>query len=173
MRQVSDAFLLSMAEVSATLIGLFLVGVFFYIETDRRRADEPRDVFERYLRSGTRITLIVFSIPVGLSLALVAMELVYARVLFALLALLLLAANVDSVRRVRGVEKVTGSTTMLAMEVATSILAVALIVTPWVLGGFHPTREDLTWAIMLAFAAGILSIGATVLSAFDLARSGK
>jgi hypothetical protein len=29
MRQVSDAFLLNMAEVSATLIGLFLVGVSF------------------------------------------------------------------------------------------------------------------------------------------------
>jgi hypothetical protein len=29
MRQVSDAFLLNVAEVSATLIGLFLVGVFF------------------------------------------------------------------------------------------------------------------------------------------------
>lgn len=33
MRQVSDAFLLSMAEVSAGLIGLFLVGMFFYVET--------------------------------------------------------------------------------------------------------------------------------------------
>ena len=34
MRRVPDAFLLNMAEVTATLIiGLFLVGVFFYVET--------------------------------------------------------------------------------------------------------------------------------------------
>jgi hypothetical protein len=32
MRDVSDGFLMNMAEVSASLIGLFLVGVFFYIE---------------------------------------------------------------------------------------------------------------------------------------------
>jgi hypothetical protein len=31
MREVSDAFLLNMAEVSAALIGLFLVGVLFYV----------------------------------------------------------------------------------------------------------------------------------------------
>ena len=31
MRQISDAFLLNMAEVSSALIGLFLVGVFFWL----------------------------------------------------------------------------------------------------------------------------------------------
>jgi hypothetical protein len=74
MRQVSDAFLLNMAEVSASLIGLFLVGVFFYIETGLRRAGRARDAFEPYLRSGTRITLIAFSFPIGLSFVLVALS---------------------------------------------------------------------------------------------------
>jgi hypothetical protein len=46
----------------------------------------------------------------------------------------------------------------------------SLIVLPWILGGLHPDREDLTWAILLAFAAGFLSICATVLSVFDMAR---
>ncbi len=41
-------------------------------------------------------------------------------------------------------------------------MVVVLIVLPWALGGLHPTREDLTWAILLAFAAGFLSIAATV-----------
>ena len=54
MREVSDAFLLNMAEISAGLIGLFLVGVFFYMESGLRRAGPARDVFEPYLRSGTR-----------------------------------------------------------------------------------------------------------------------
>lgn len=74
MRRVSDDFLLNMAEVSATLIGLFLVGVFFYVESGFRRGDPSQDVFWRYLRSGTRITLIVLSIPLGLSLSLVVMD---------------------------------------------------------------------------------------------------
>ena len=170
MRQVSDAFLLNMATDSATLIGLFLVGVFFYIETGLRRLDQARKTFESYLRAGTRITLIVFAFPLGLSLALVALKPVYARVLFALLSVLLIAANVETAARIRGVAKVTGSRTMLVMEVVTSVMALALIVTPWALGGLRPTREDLTWAILLSFAAGFLSIGATVMSAFDIAR---
>jgi hypothetical protein len=170
-RQVSDAFLLNMAEVSATLIGLFLVGVFFYVETGLRRWDHTREVFEPYLRAGTRITLIVFAIPLGLSLTLVALEPVWARVLFALLSLLLLAANVDSALRIRGVAKATGSVALLVNEVVTSGLALVLIALPWVLGGLHPTREDLLWAVLLSFAAGFLSIGTTVMSAFDIARS--
>jgi hypothetical protein len=98
------------------------------------------------------------------------MEPFWGRVLFALLSLLLLAANVDSVIRIRGVAKVTGSTALLVNEVATSMVALVMIVIPWILGGLHPTREDLAWAIVLSFAAGFMSIGATVMSAFDIAR---
>lgn len=170
MRQVSNAFLLNMAEVSATLIGLFLVGVFFYVDTGFRRWGLARERFEPYLRSGTRITMIVFAISLGLSLALVALSLPWARALFAVLSLVLVAANVDSAVRVRGVKKATGSTALLVNEVVTSVMAVVLIVTPWAVGGLHPTRKDLTWAILLAFAAGFLSISATVMSVFDIAR---
>jgi len=170
MRDVSDAFLLNMAEISAGLIGLFLVGVFFYMESGLRRSGSARHVFEPYLRSGTRITLIVFAFPIGLSLALVALEPVWARVLFAVLSLILILANVDSAVRVRGVARVTGSIALLANEVVTTIVAVVMLVTPWALGGLHPTREDLAWAILLSFATGFLSIGAVVSSAFDIAR---
>lgn len=170
MRPVTDAFLLNVAEVSATLIGLFLVGVFFYVETGLRRWHRARDVFEAYLRSGTRITLIVFAISLGLSLSLVALEVVWSRLLFALLSVLLIAANVDSAVRVRGVARVTGSPALLVNEVVTTVLTGVLIVLPWVLGGLHPSPEDLTWAILLSFAAGFLSIGAIVVSAFDVAR---
>lgn len=172
MRHVSNAFLLNMAEVSSTLIGLFLVGVFFYIETGFRRFDRAREAFEPYLRAGTRITLIVFAIPLGLSLSLVAMDLLWVRLLFLVLSLILLAANVDSAVRVRGVAKATGSVALLVNEVVTSVLALTLIVLPWILGGLRPGREDLAWAIVLSFAAGFLSIGATVMSAFDIARLG-
>ena len=170
MRQVSNAFLLNMAEVSATLIGLFLVGVFFYLDSGFRRWGLARERFEPYLRSGTRITMIVFAISLALSLALVALTLPWARALFAVLSLVLVVANVDSALRVRGVKKATGSTALLVNEALGTAMVVVLIVTPWALGGLHPTREDLTWAIVLSFAAGFLSISATVMSAFDIAR---
>ena len=170
MRQVSDAFLLNVAEVSATLIGLFLVGVFFFVETGFRRLDRrTRIVMEPYYRSGTRIVLLLYALPLGLSMTLVVLGPNWNRVLFALLSIMLVAANVDSFVRVRSVARVTGSTVLLVNEVLGTVAVVILVVTPWALGGLHPTREDLTWAILLSFAAGFLSVGAMVLSVLDTA----
>lgn len=170
MRRVSDEFLLNMAEVSASLIGLFLVAVFFFVETGFRRLDRSRAVVEPYFRAGTRIVLVLYAIPLGLSLTLVALELIWTRMLFALLSLLLIAANVDTAVRVRAVAQATGSRALLLNEVAGSVGVLVLVPIPWILGGLHPTREDLTWAILLAFATGFISIVALVLSVFDMAR---
>jgi hypothetical protein len=170
MRQVSDAFLLNMAEVSATLIGLFLVGVFFYVETGFRRLDRSREVVEPYMRAGTRIVLVLFAIPVGLSITLVVLEPIWNRLLLVVLSLLLIAANIDTATRMRSVARVLRSTALLVNEVAGTVGVVLLVVIPWALGGLHPTREDLTWAILLAFASGFISICALVLSVFDIAR---
>jgi hypothetical protein len=170
MREVSDSFLLNMAEVSATLIGLFLVGVFFYVETGFRRLAGVREVMEPYVKAGTRIVLILYAMPLMLSLGLVALGINWNRVLFALLSVLLIAANIDTALRIWSVAKVTGSTALLVNEVLGSVAVLTLVVLPWALGGFHPTREDLTWAILLSFASGFLSVSALVLSVFDTAR---
>ena len=170
MRQVSDAFLLNMAEVSAALIGLFMVGVFFFVESGFRRSDDEREFVSSYFRSGTRIVLVLFAIPIGLSLSLVVLEPVWSRILFVLLSLTLLAANLDTALRIRSVAKVTGSTALLVNEVAGTAGVLTLVVLPWILGGLHPGREDLTWAILLSFASGFLSICTVVLSAFDIAK---
>jgi hypothetical protein len=167
-RRVTDDFLLNMAEVSATLIGLFLVGVFFYVEAGVHGRSSTFAISRPYLRSGTRITLIVFAIPLGLSLALVSLDIVWARVLFAGLSVVLIAANVDSVRRVRGERSIA----LLANEAAATGLTLLLVVLPWAMGGLRPTREHLTWAILLAFAAGLLSVSTTVMSTFDAPSSG-
>ena len=170
MRPVTDAFLLNMAEVSATLIGLFFVGVFFYIDSGLRRLEHGRAVFEPYLRAGTRITLIVFAIPLSLSLSLVALDIVWSRILFVLLSVTLIAANVDTLLRIGAATRATGSRLFLVNEIFATALTILLIVLPWVLGGLRPTRADLTWAILLSFAAGFLSICATVMSVFDMSR---
>jgi hypothetical protein len=129
-----------------------------------------RAVFEPYLRAGTRITLIVFAIPLGLSLTLVALHLAWSRALFAILSAMLLVANVDTVRRIGESTRATRSRGLFVNEIVTTVLSLILIVLPWILGGLHPDRQDLTWAVLLAFAAGFLSICATVLSLFDMAR---
>jgi hypothetical protein len=166
MRPVSDAFLLTMAEVSSALVGLFFVGVFFYVETGFRRSPS-REAIEPYFQAATAIVLVVYAIPIGLSLTLVALEIVWSRVLFALLSLVLVAVNVQTVMRVRTVRM---SPVVVINEIVSTLAVVPLLVTPWALGGLEPTREDLTWAVLLAFALGFLSIATLVLSAFDIAR---
>jgi hypothetical protein len=58
--------------------------------------------------------------------------------------LLLVAANVDTARRSRGVVHLTRSAALAVNEVVGTIAVAALVVVPWALGGLHPTREDLT-----------------------------
>jgi hypothetical protein len=170
MLPVSDGFLLNMAEVSASLIGLFLVGVFFYVETGFRRL-RGREAIQPYFRAGTRIVLVLFAIPLGISLTLVALELVWSRVIFLVLSIMLVVANIDTAARIRAVRRSTRSTALYVNEIAGTVGVVVLVLIPWILGGLRPTREDLTWAILLAFASGFLSISAVVMSIFDTARS--
>lgn len=172
-RQVSDGFLLQMAEISAGLIGLFLVGVFFYVERGDGRAAPADRAADRYFRASARIVLVLYAIPIALSLSLVVMSPVTTRLLFAGLSAALVAANVDSATHVRALAGPTGSRLLPATELVGSLLVAAVVTVPWLLGGLHPTREDLTWAILLAFATGLLSIYAIVLSTFDLARTDR
>jgi hypothetical protein len=170
MREVSDAFLLNRAEVSSALIGLFMVGVFFFVDTGFRRLDQARGIVEPYFRASTRIVLVLYALPLGLSLSLVVLRPVWSRVLFALLSLMLLAANLDTAVRIRAVARATGSTALLVNELVGSVAVLAIVAVPWILGGFHPTREDLAWAILLAFGTGFASISALMLFVLDLAR---
>ena len=170
MRQVSDDFLLNMAEVSGALVGLFLVGVFFFVETGLGRLDASRNVLEIYFRAGTRIVLVLFAISLLMSLTLVVLTPVWSRLLFAALSVILVVANVDTAIRIRSVARITRSTALLANEVVGTAAVVAIVSVPWILGGLHPSREDLTWSIVLSFAAAFLSVCALVLTSFDISR---
>lgn len=169
MREVTDAFLLQMAEVSAGLVGLFLIGVFVYVETGDRRPGHTADIVDLYFRASTRIVLVLYALPIGLSLALVIMEPIWSRALFVVLSLVLVAANVSSAALVRVVARRLSSPVLLVTEVLGSAAVVAIVTVPWILGGLHPGRDDLAWAILLSFATGLLSIYAMVMSVFDTA----
>jgi hypothetical protein len=170
MQQVTDNFLLNMAEVSGALVGLFLVGVFYFVETGLGRLDASRHVLEPYFRAGTRIVLVLFAMSLLLSLTLVVLEPVLNTLLFALLSLMLVAANIDTAIRIRAVTRLTRSTALLANEIVGTMGVLAIVALPWILGGLHPTRGDLTWSILLSFAAAFMSVCALVLSAFDISR---
>jgi hypothetical protein len=58
---------------------------------------------------------------------------------------------------------------LLANEAAGTGLTLLLVILPWAIGGLRPTRED--WAILLAFAAGLLSVSTAVMSTFDTPSS--
>ena len=99
----------------------------------------------------------------------VALQPVWSQVLFALLSIMLLAANLDTAIRSRAIARVSGSTALLVNEVAGTAAMLVIVALPWILGGLHSTREDLAWAILLSFAAGFASIAALVLFVLDLA----
>jgi hypothetical protein len=169
MQEVSDAFLLTIAEVSATLLGLFVVGVFFYVDRGYRQLSESHDV-AAYIRAGTRIVLVLYAIPLGLSLTLIVLEPIWTRLLFVLLSLVLVAANLDTAVRIRAFVKVVGSPSFSLNEVGGTVGVLALVVIPWLLGGLHPSREDFTWAIFLSLLVGFFSTSTVLLSVFDIIR---
>jgi hypothetical protein len=171
MREVSDSFLLQMAEISAALFGLFLVGMLFFVETGFRNLGAERSVVVHYFRASTRIVLVLFALPLGLSLTLVVLESGWSTVLFALLSLALVAANLDTALRVQDVKRLTGSKVLLINEVLGTIGVVVIVLLPWILGGIDPSREDLTWSILIAFGTAFLSLATLLLSVFDIAAS--
>ena len=54
MRINVDELLLGVAGVSATLLGTFIVGVFFYIDSDLHRRISASESADLYVRSGMR-----------------------------------------------------------------------------------------------------------------------
>lgn len=89
-------FLLAVAGVSATLIGTFIVGVFFYIDTDMHRRMMASDVADRYLRSGVRWVFIVYALPLFVALALSVLEPIWGAVTFIVLGGILVLSTADT-----------------------------------------------------------------------------
>jgi hypothetical protein len=73
MREIADDFLLGVAEVSASLLGLFFVGIFLYVQTVLGR-ERDRLVDALYIRSSAQVVIALSAISIGLSLSLVALE---------------------------------------------------------------------------------------------------
>ncbi len=170
MEPVSDGLLLLVAEVSAGLIGLFLVAIVFYIQTGFSQLQRSRQVVEPYFRSSTRIVLILYSLPLTLALTLVALPIVWSRLLFVIVIVGLVVANVSTAAGVRPVMRVTGNRTLFINEVVGTAGVVLIVILPLATGGLSPTREDLVPAMLISLGVAFLSTCVLVLTLFDIAE---
>ncbi len=170
MDPVSDEFLIGIAGISASLIGLFLVGMILYIQTGFDRSERTRAVIEPYFRAATLITFISLALPLGVSLTLVVLPIGWSQVLYAALIVALIAADVQTVNTVRVAVKATGLNLLWMMEAVGTVLVVLMIVIPFWTGGLSPDREDLVPGLLLSLAIGFLSTCVLVLTLFDIAR---
>lgn len=101
MREVTDEFLLALAGIAATLVGTFIVAVFFYLDSALHRSrGAAGSTPDQYMRAGTRWVLIAYSLPLIVALALVGAEPVWAAVAFSVFAAALVVATVDTTRRI-------------------------------------------------------------------------
>jgi hypothetical protein len=170
MHPVSDSFLLTVASISAALIGLFLVGMIFYIQSGYESHERSRRVVEPYFRAATAITLIAYSIPLTVSLTLVALPIVWSRLLLLVLVVVLVIENFATVGAVRAVVRVAGLRLLAMIEIVGTVTVVVMVALPLALGGLSPSREDMVPSILLSLGIAFLGTGVLVLTLFDIAR---
>ncbi len=166
MVNVSDALLLQVAGIATSLLGFFVVGVFFYVQ--RGMFPGAADQAQRYMRSATRTVIVLYGMVLFLSLALVAFDLPRVAFLYALLSIVLLWSVVETSRSIHRLHAEVAVTVM--SQPAMWLAAAVILATPWLRGGMSPDRVDLASAIALIGVFAFLSSASLVLSAFEISR---
>jgi len=177
MRINLNEFLLGAAGVSATLIGTFIVGVFFYIDTDLHRRLMASDAADRYLRSGVRWVFVVYALPLFVSLVLAAFEPIWGAAIFIAMSAILVLSTVDTGRRMLMRGGSGDSNALLVNQWLCTAAVVVLVALPWVIGGWAPSATAFIPSILIALAAGFTSTVALIMTQFDataaMAESGS
>ncbi|HEY9562512.1 MAG TPA: hypothetical protein VIR30_01970 [Nocardioides sp.] len=167
-RDATDDFLLALAGISATLVGTFIVAVFFYLDSALHRArGAAGSASDQYMRAGARWVLLAYSLPLIVALALVGAEPIWAVGAFLAFAGALAVATVDTSRRIAKRGAARRSLALAVNEILTSLAVVALVVLPWVLGGWVPSSSDFVPSLLLALAIGFSSTATVTMSVFD------
>ncbi len=170
MDPVSDNLLVTLAEISAGLTGLFLVGMVFYIQTGYDRIERSREVVEPYFRAATTITFILYAIPLFVSLTLVALPIGWSRLLYLVMVVGLVVTDVTTVSTVRAVRRATRLGLLTMIEAVGTAAVAVMVILPLATGGFSPDREDLVPALLLSLGVAFLGTCVLVLTLFDIAR---
>lgn len=166
METVTDAFLLQLASISASLLGFFVIGVFFYVQ--RGMFPQVAEHALRYLRNMTGSVILLYGMSLILAMSLVVLELERVAVVYALLSILLVWSVVRTSRAIRRLHQVLGLRIM--SQLALWSAAMVVVAGPWVLGGSNPTRSQFAWSIAVVGLLAFASSAGLVLSTFDIAR---
>ncbi len=166
METVTDAFLLQLASISASLLGFFVIGVFFYVQ--RGMFPQVAEHALRYLRNMTGSGILLYGMSVILAMSLVALELDRVAVVYSLLSILLVWSVIRTSQAIRRLHQVLEVRIM--SQLALWSAAMVVVAGPWVLGGSNPTRSQFAWSIAVIGLLAFASSAGLVLSTFDIAR---
>ncbi|CAN5322028.1 hypothetical protein BH10ACT7_BH10ACT7_27320 [soil metagenome] len=161
------AFLIALAGISATLIGAFLVGVFFYMDSEQHRYLTASLASDLYLRAGVGWIFIAFAMPLFASLALVSMEPLIGAIVFIFFSLVLIASTIETARRFYAEHGSGSSKTLVVNHWFVAAAVVAIVILPWIIGGWIPSPQAYIPSLLLALTAGFSSTVALVMDQFD------
>lgn len=169
---MSEAFLLGLAGISATLLGTFTLGVFFYLNSSQHHERGPGTAADRYMRSGARWVFAAYSLPLLVPVVLVGVGHRWAVASFVLLGAALVAATVDTSRRIMARGATQMSPSIAVNEIATTVLVLLLIVLPWAIGGWLPPPSAFVPSLLIALVATFTSTATFVMYTFDRVEDG-
>lgn len=166
MTNVSDAFLLEVAGIAASLLGFFAVGVFFFVQ--RGMFPRAAEHAQRYMQAATGSIIVLYGMTLVLSLALVVLPASWVSVMYLGFSLVLLWSVVRTNSAIRRLYRALDIRLMSPLVMWSA--AVVIVSVPWVLGGVAPSRSHLALAIGLIGLFAFTSSASLVLSAFDISR---
>ena len=167
MPNADNDFLLGLAGVSGTMLGTFIVGVFFYIDSEMHRRLAASEAADRYFRSSIRWVFTAYSIPLLVPLALASLDALWGALSFIALGILLVAMTVETARRILARGGAGSSRSLVVNEWASSLGIVIAMVLPWTLGGWVPAPDDFVPSLLILLACGFASTAALVMTQLD------
>ncbi|MVN88232.1 hypothetical protein GO986_15905 [Deinococcus sp. HMF7620] len=167
-QEVSPEILVGLSEIAATLVGTFLVGVFFYLESGHRRTRRAAPNADQYLRSGVRGLFFLFALPLLIPLVLAHLNATWGALLFVALSVPVVLTSVDSVRNLLKPGGSWGSGALAINEVVAATSTALVVTLPWIIGGkWVPPPSAFVPSMLLAIGAGFFSTVALVMTLFD------
>lgn len=166
MNPVADPLLLELAGITASLLGFFVVGVFFYVQ--RGLFPRAAHAAQQYMRAATRTVIVLYGMALGAALGLVVFDSPWAGLLYLGMSIVLLWSVF---RTSLAISRLHHALEIRVIpQIPIWLAAFASLVAPWIMGGTNPSREQLTLAILLVGVFAFASSASLVLSAFDISR---
>jgi hypothetical protein len=149
---LTDGYLLTAAQIAATLIGLLVVGLYYFLETGLGRFSKPvRDILLPHIRAMSKLILLLFAFALAVSLGMVGLSPGWMRFLFIVVAIYFVPAAARYTRTSLGIRRtLSGNRELLFYSIMTWIWLALIVSLPWILGGWTPDRSQYGWSLFLA-----------------------